>query len=235
MFVHNQTHPPKTPPEVFMEKYEGNLRHLETANSSRYVKNLTEQILGVLIYLEKIKLVHRDIKPEHILYKDRYNFFLTDFGSSNLKSPPVGSAYYSVREIFSPKEQTSKVDIFSFAVVLLEITKGFPKISGNPGDNPNWFREWPQALYDQARSSKPTRSLEPMLRQDATQRLSAEECLNEFHKLETPQSPQSPTRKVFKKLMPIGKGMYVVTGIYKATLVLSIYRAAIYSVVIVRL
>ena len=121
---------------------EGNLRRrIGTEFTHTQLVNISIQILSGLNTLHAYEIIHRDVKPENILFKDGIAL-LTDFGiSANLKSrvtkPNImGHAMKVFATLsYSPPEQSQKNiayrqtgptnDIFAFGVILYEmITRG---------------------------------------------------------------------------------------------------------------
>src|SRR4051812_21415229 len=88
-----------------------NRRHLAVAES------VFHQMLQALDCLAINGIIHRDVKPENILYvtrpDDQYQFQLGDFGLCNRAASAattVGSPLYMAPEMFQKGEQTHKVD-----------------------------------------------------------------------------------------------------------------------------
>lgn len=87
------------------------------------------QMLQALDFLAFNQVVHRDVKPENILYgllpgTQDYTFQLGDFGLCNQYSQPssvVGTDQYKAPEVHEGDIQTPKVDIWSLAVTMLWI------------------------------------------------------------------------------------------------------------------
>jgi len=121
---------------------DGNLRkRIGTEFTHTELVNISIHILSGLNTLHAYEIIHRDVKPENILFKDGIAL-LTDFGiSANLKSrvtkPNImGHAIKVFATLsYSPPEQSQKNiaykqtgptnDIFSFGVILYEmITRG---------------------------------------------------------------------------------------------------------------
>lgn len=83
--------------------------------------------------------MHRDIKPQNILFKEFANLNtlkLIDFGLSakfddiNKTSRPLGTAIYLAPEIITT-QYDEKVDIWSLGVMLYQLVAGTPPFMGN--------------------------------------------------------------------------------------------------------
>lgn len=97
---------------------------------------ISSQILDAIFHLHKNKIIHFDIKPQNILVNDYLNFFLTDFSVSlSYKSIDeyidlnrVGTSYYICPESLKKErikvEDASKIDIYSFGVLLYVLAFG---------------------------------------------------------------------------------------------------------------
>ena len=94
---------------------------------------VVRQILQGLLYLHCRGIIHRDIKSDNILLNRQGNVKLTDFGYST----PVGSVESRRRsmagtpdwmapEILTGVGYTSKVDIWSLGIVVIEMIDGEP-------------------------------------------------------------------------------------------------------------
>ena len=84
------------------------------------------QMLQALDCLANLKIAHRDVKPENILYvslpNGQFKFQLGDFGlcTRSLHAGPfAGSILYMAPEAFCGGFQTSKTDIWSLFVTML--------------------------------------------------------------------------------------------------------------------
>ncbi|XP_049394695.1 G-type lectin S-receptor-like serine/threonine-protein kinase LECRK3 [Solanum stenotomum] len=98
----------------------------------------TEMALGIargLLYLHEgcdSPIIHCDIKPQNVLLDSKYNAKISDFGLSKLlqkdqtrtDTSARGTVGYLAPEWLKNAPITPKVDIFSFGVMLLEITCG---------------------------------------------------------------------------------------------------------------
>ncbi|KAL3359487.1 hypothetical protein AABB24_016176 [Solanum stoloniferum] len=98
----------------------------------------TEMALGIargLLYLHEecdSPIIHCDIKPQNVLLDSKYNAKISDFGLSKLLKKDQtrtdtcarGTVGYLAPEWLKNAPITPKVDIFSFGVMLLEITCG---------------------------------------------------------------------------------------------------------------
>lgn len=116
--------------------------------------DLTEQLLKVIVEMEKKHVVHRDIKPDNIIKAKDGRWCLIDFGiaralnkdSLTYTEAKIGphTPGYGAPELFqyTKKEIDSRADLFSLGVVVFEaITGKHPFIRGDEMDlNEIWYR-----------------------------------------------------------------------------------------------
>ncbi|OJD18624.1 serine/threonine protein kinase [Emergomyces pasteurianus Ep9510] len=114
-------------PEIIMGLMDGSLDALVSIGEGLDVDRLCCQMLLALRWLNCHNFIHRDVKPENILYKtfsDGHEFQLSDFKVCT----PIGSAWsfagtipYMAPEVWTPSEKplTSKVDVWSLYVTML--------------------------------------------------------------------------------------------------------------------
>ena len=127
-------------PVIVLELLDMNLR------SAYANENLSQAVMAsifcdvayALHYLHEqtTPIIHRDVSSPNVLLKKLPNHFyrakVSDFGSSNLvrqsTTAGAGAIIYTAPEMFpqedfmaDPPEQTVKVDVFSFGVVMLEV------------------------------------------------------------------------------------------------------------------
>ena len=176
------------------------------------VRILTQALRGLVsLHAVPNPVIHRDIKPENILVADydrggdpnEYGPWikLADFGLATEGSTCVGKAgtwLYTAPEVFRPVHYSSKVDIWSLGVVILQLLlKGnVPVASGNHMEGKEWCediikftRRNTDASYkkDRQELSENEHSLRSflwvfirnyMLQGDPNKRLSAQQCLS---------------------------------------------------------
>ena len=98
---------------------------------------ITRELADALAYAHEQGIVHRDIKPDNVLFRDRDNAaILTDFGiAKNLNNEinqltQVGSAVGTPKYMSPEQARGQKVDgrsdLYSLGVVLYEILTGLP-------------------------------------------------------------------------------------------------------------
>ena len=107
----------------------GNLRNIldkkkiTEKQALKYLKDL----ISIINYMKKKKIIHRDIKSENILFDKEENLKLADFGFSrildfNMKiKGQIGSPVYMAPEMLENKLYCYKADIWSLGCVFYEI------------------------------------------------------------------------------------------------------------------
>ena len=90
-------------------------------------------IIEALLYINKKKIIHMDIKQQNILIDDFLNVKVTDYSVSvnfgdkknDIDLPMVGTCYYMSPEVIRQKtiliSEASKIDIYSFGVLLYRL------------------------------------------------------------------------------------------------------------------
>ncbi|KAJ4830818.1 Phosphoenolpyruvate carboxylase kinase 1 [Turnera subulata] len=151
---------------------------------------LLSQLLSALAHCHRLGVVHRDVKPDNILFDahDPSRLKLADFGSAawlgedgGRLSGVVGTPYYVAPEVLLGREYNEKVDVWSAGVVLYVMLAGIPPfygetveeifeavIRGNLRFPPRVFREVSKEAKDLLRK---------MICRDASRRISAEQAL----------------------------------------------------------
>ncbi|KAI1385737.1 kinase-like protein [Hypoxylon trugodes] len=121
--------------EIFMPLMKGNLRNwmfrreYAAGEVAWTAECILMHMLQALDYVAREGLIHRDVKPDNILYeyneKGRLTFILSDFGlinSATLSRSQAGSIAFSAPEIFDGSRQHGpQADTWSLFVVLMWI------------------------------------------------------------------------------------------------------------------
>ncbi|VVU95768.1 Protein kinase domain [seawater metagenome] len=102
------------------------------------VKNYTLQLLQTLKYLEELKIIHADFKPENIMIKDETaeKLVLIDFGSSFIEEDHnnyyIQSRWYRAPEIILGHNKIDcKIDLWSLGCMVFEMSyRNIPLFNG---------------------------------------------------------------------------------------------------------
>ncbi|KAK2812448.1 hypothetical protein FQN50_001449 [Emmonsiellopsis sp. PD_5] len=113
--------------EIFMGLKEGTLRSLAGSRTGLdFADSVFKQMLQALDCLAFNGIIHRDVKPDNILYttdpNGAYHFQLGDFGLCNRNisaHSQVGSPLFMAPEVYRGQAQTHKVDVWSLFVTML--------------------------------------------------------------------------------------------------------------------
>lgn len=97
----------------------------------RLIKSVIKDTLEALAFLNKMSLVHCDVKPENIVFKEEKSITtrLIDFGSmtgENQSYDEIVTIYYRPPEIVLKLPTTYKLDVWSVACVACEMFFGQP-------------------------------------------------------------------------------------------------------------
>jgi serine/threonine protein kinase len=79
-------------------------------------------LIAGMALVHSFSLVHRDLKPEHILIDGKYEVRITGFGNARAVAPQMSMKskpeYTAAPETYNTGGYTNKVDVFSFGVTL---------------------------------------------------------------------------------------------------------------------
>ncbi|KAL7160905.1 hypothetical protein ACSBR2_041530 [Camellia fascicularis] len=98
--------------------------------------SITFETASTLAYLHAFDVIHRDVKTNHILPDNNFCIKVTDFGLSRLflidvthvSTAPQGTPGYVDPEYHECYQLTDKSDVYSFWVVLIELTSSKPAV-----------------------------------------------------------------------------------------------------------
>jgi serine/threonine protein kinase len=84
-----------------------------------------------LLTLHKCNLVHGDLHSGNLLLSDNLTVFISDFGLSRPADKPISKKIYGVLPYIAPevlrgKPYTKAADIYSFGIIMWELTSGIP-------------------------------------------------------------------------------------------------------------
>lgn len=137
------------------------------------------QMLLALECIAAHRIIHRDVKPENILWEydeaGNYRFCLGDFGLSNdpaLAETAAGTEPFMAPEVFHRHKQTSKVDIWSlFATIVWTRTIEFRRTCSKlrATELHAWLVQF--SKLDQYANIRRMASMEPKKRPSATAQL----------------------------------------------------------------
>ena len=148
---------PSKSPIIITELMETNLRIAYENNritDGRIKLLILKDVSTALNYLHLhiVPIVHRDVSSANVLLQalpnNHWRGKLSDFGSANLAgdaiTPGPGSMAYSAPEALKQGDQSPKMDVYSYGVLLCEVfTSHFPYHGAIPGMMTTLANKWP--------------------------------------------------------------------------------------------
>lgn len=93
--------------------------------SLQQVLSISKGISSGMNYLHQLSIIHRDLKPSNILLDQQFHPKIADFGISRSECEStmtsIGTPYYMAPEMIASTKYDHKVDVYSFAMVLLQL------------------------------------------------------------------------------------------------------------------
>ncbi len=171
------------------------------AYSDLEIQELLLDLLPVLKFIHEHGVIHRDIKPQNIIYrKSDRRFCLIDFGSSKqltarVQMKPrttIGSHGYSSIEQIKDGAAYPASDLFSLGATCFHLLTGISPFQLWMEHGYGWVRDWRRYLRSPV-SSELDRVLDKLLKKDIQQRY---QSVNEVIGDLTPQMPPLTTEAV---------------------------------------
>ena len=101
---------------------------------------ITGEVCDALEYAHRQRIVHRDVKPENILFSAQDSVKLVDFGIAKIAGARtvtqdgmiIGTPYYMSFEQAKGRQVDPRSDIYSLGIVLYEMLTGVVPFTGDP-------------------------------------------------------------------------------------------------------
>ncbi|KAI8636076.1 kinase-like domain-containing protein [Parasitella parasitica] len=206
--------------------------------------NLTRQMLEGLQYLHERDIVHRDMKPENLLFQtasDDSNLMITDFGLSkilraqdDILTTACGTPGYVAPEVLLQTGHNKPVDLWSVGVILFTLLSGYTPFWGE--DQASLFESIMSGHYefDEEYWSDISASaiflylaknlIDKLLTFDPNKRITAEEAL--LHPWITGTGSQETGPRTSTNLAPAIRRVYSSRGSFTAVALINQYKTS---------
>ncbi len=166
----------------------GSLRDMlkrEQRLSIPYTLNLALDLSDALTRAHRLKIIHRDMKPDNVLLTEDGVPRLTDFGQAHFTNAAtitragqvIGTLNYMPPEILRGEAADARSDIWSFGVMLYEMLSGYrPFMGENSADLITAILKQPIPYVQRLRSDCPpglAKLVHAMLERDREQRIAS--------------------------------------------------------------
>jgi len=115
-----------------------------------------QQIIDGLKACHDANVVHRDLKPQNLLFDENFNLKIADFGfakicksdkNEKMRETWVGTLGYRAPELHLRREYDCKVDVFAVGVILFVMLNGYPPFQ-QATITDKWFKPIIQENYE---------------------------------------------------------------------------------------
>lgn len=115
---------------------------------------IAAQVATALDYAARQGVIHRDVKPDNVLFDEDDNAFLTDFGIANARfqgrltagGRAMGTPHYMAPEQAMGRVVDARTDLYAVGVMLYECLSGVP-----PFDAPDGYEVARQQVHETAK------------------------------------------------------------------------------------
>lgn len=122
---------------IEMEWIEGDslTKRIDAGLTSNETKKILFEIIDALSYIHHKQIVHKDLKPENILITTNgVNVKIIDFGFSDtdfyaMNKSNAGTLKFASPEMLGNKETDARTDIYSFGMIMREMTKKYSGVA----------------------------------------------------------------------------------------------------------
>ncbi|KAJ1386840.1 Serine/threonine-protein kinase, active site [Sesbania bispinosa] len=124
---------------------------LDWGQRVKIVKGLAAALYYLYEQLET-QIIHRDVKTSNVMLDSHFNARLVDFGMARLgETSRIGGTigYLPPESLQKPSNATSKYDVFSFGIVVLEVVFGRRAIDFTYPDDQIILLDWIKRLSDE--------------------------------------------------------------------------------------
>ncbi|CAD8067977.1 unnamed protein product [Paramecium sonneborni] len=116
---------------IVMELMQYSMKQQKKKHAEHQCAQIMLQLFMMLQYIHDHKIIHRDIKPDNILYKNQDTICICDFGLADYYNPMsvyqyqrCGTPGYVAPEVLRDQKYDYKVDVYSAGIILYTLLVG---------------------------------------------------------------------------------------------------------------